>query len=59
MLKRNERGKLSLNSLDLQIFFDDLFENCKTEDEVEWLTDQLSSILEITSEEVLEHLNDW
>ena len=33
MLKRNENGKLSLSSIDLQIFIGALFEKCKTENE--------------------------
>lgn len=41
MLKRNSVGRLSLNSIDLQIFLCDLFELCDNVDEVMWLQDQI------------------
>lgn len=30
MIKRNERGKLSVDYLDVEIFFGELFEHCNT-----------------------------
>lgn len=35
MLNRDSEGKLMLNSLDLEIFLDDLFHRCKNKHEVE------------------------
>ena len=35
MLDRNENGKLKLDTLSLEIFFDELFEKCQNEHEVE------------------------
>jgi hypothetical protein len=51
MIKRTESGGLSVSYLDIQIFFDDLFEICKNEDEIEWLYENLSSALEVSREE--------
>jgi uncharacterized protein YutD len=56
MLKRNERGKLSFNHLDMQVFFDNLYEKCETEEEVEWLEDQIQSYAERGAEEAIGNL---
>jgi len=53
MLKRNEKGKLQLRTLDAQVFFDGLFMECKTESEVEWLMGNLIPMIEISSEDVI------
>jgi hypothetical protein len=56
MLKRNEKGKLLLKSLDLDIFIGDLFAKCDTEKEIEWLQEQLQSCTECRAEERIEEL---
>lgn len=56
MLKRNENGKLVLQSLDLQIFFGELFEECENEREVEWLTEQICETAECIGEERLNEI---
>ncbi|KZL94337.1 hypothetical protein [Clostridium magnum] len=56
MLERNEKGKLSLKSLDLEIFIGDLFAKCSTEEEIDWLQEQLQSCVECSAEERLEEL---
>lgn len=42
MVERNEKGRLQLRSLDMQIFMGDLFEKCENEHEIDWLEDQLT-----------------
>ncbi|MPM84216.1 hypothetical protein SDC9_131287 [bioreactor metagenome] len=51
MLDRNENGKLRFKSLDMQILIGDLFAECKTEKEVNWLEEQLQPIVECSAEE--------
>lgn len=55
---RTERGILQVRSLNLQIFFGELFEIAETEDEVEWILDNLQTVIEILSEERIEHLEE-
>lgn len=54
MLKRNEKGKLVLNTLDLQVFLGDLFYMCKTEKEVSFLLENIIECTECIAEEVIE-----
>lgn len=54
MLSRGERGSLRLQSLDLQIFLDDLFSECKNEEEVYWIESQLQEYVECAAEERME-----
>lgn len=56
MIKRNERGKLSINSLDLQVLIDGLFMECKTEAETEWIKEQLESCIEISAEDTIQSI---
>lgn len=56
MLNRREDGKLTLKSLDLQIFLGDLFEKCKTEREVEWLQGEVTACVEIVADDKREEL---
>lgn len=54
MTRKN--GQLCMQSLDVQIMIGDMFEACKNEHEVEWLQEQLLSIVECIGEERLEEL---
>ncbi|HBG6317791.1 TPA: hypothetical protein ACGI4L_001480 [Clostridioides difficile] len=54
MLNRDSKGKLMLNSLDLEIFLDDLFHRCKNKHEVEWLEQSIAEHVEKVAEEVIE-----
>lgn len=56
MLKRNERGRLSLDNLSLQIMLGDLFAECKNETEVEWFKEILCDTAEGIAEERLEEI---
>ena len=56
MLERNRKGKLVLNTLDLQIFLGDLFEKCEDEHEIMWLTDEIKGITEYIADERREEL---
>ena len=56
MLSRNEKGNLKLKSLDLEIFFGELYEKCNSESEIDWLQEQLISMIECAAEERKEEL---
>ncbi|EDS78067.1 hypothetical protein CBC_0711 [Clostridium botulinum C str. Eklund] len=56
MLERNEKGKLFLRSLDLQIFLGNLYAECRNQHEVEWVQEQLSDAVECLAEERIEEL---
>lgn len=58
MLNRNAKGKLEFKSLDMQIFIGDLYAECKTEKEINWVEEQLQAIVECSAEERLEELED-
>ena len=57
MIKRVD-GKLELKSLDLMIRLGDLFENCKTEQEIEWLLQEIVESAEVVAEEALDELEE-
>lgn len=59
MVVRNDKGKLSFKSLDFEIVIGDMFEICKTEKEVLWVTEQLSSIIECSSDERLDEIESY
>ena len=42
MLSRNENGKLRLKDFTLSLILDDLFEQCETTDETNWLYGKLN-----------------
>jgi hypothetical protein len=56
LITRNERGKLKFNTLEMEIMFDDLFDICKNQDEIEWLQEQLQSYVEGAANEKIEWL---
>jgi hypothetical protein len=58
MLRRNQDGKLRLNSLDFEIFIGDLFQQCENESEIGWLKDNLIPVIEGTADERIEELED-
>lgn len=50
-LTRRKDGKLSLNTLEFDIFLDYMFDKCNGAEEVEWLSEQLiGSVDKITNE---------
>ena len=51
MVKRNVNGKLVLKSLDLKIFLGEMFLECNTDEEVEWLQEQISEALDVIVDE--------
>lgn len=53
MLKRTESGKLQLNILDLQLFLGELFSKCKSEKDVEWLSDNIHDAVDLIADEKL------
>ncbi|MEF3330578.1 hypothetical protein [Oceanobacillus oncorhynchi] len=54
---RTQQGKLKCDSLDLQILIGEMFYVAKTEEEVEWIHEQLESVIDIASEEAVEEIN--
>ena len=57
IVERAENGKLKINSLDLQILIGDMFELCKTEHEIEFVSESIIGTAENITEEMLEELN--
>ena len=51
MVERNVNGKLVLKSLDLKIFLGEMFLECNTDEEVEWLQEQISEALDVIVDE--------
>ena len=51
MVERNVNGKLVLKSLDLEIFLGEMFLKCNTDEEIEWLQEQISEALEVIVDE--------
>ena len=51
MVERNVNGKLVLKSLDLEIFLGEMFLECNTDDEVEWLQEQILKALDVIVDE--------
>lgn len=56
MLKRIENGRLKLNGLELEVFIDDLFQKCNTTKEIEWINDELNSMLDVCYERRIEEI---
>lgn len=46
-----------MSDLDIQIYFDSLFENCKNEYEIEMLFNRIYENLELCKDEMLEMVN--
>ncbi|MEG0908732.1 MAG: hypothetical protein RSH78_00015 [Bacilli bacterium] len=57
IVTRGLNGKLSINTLALQVFFDDIFSICKNEHEMDFVADNLFGYLEKSLEENLELLD--
>ena len=53
MISRNEKGKLVIQSLDMEIFIGELFEKCQTEHEVEWVQNELTGMIDLMADERL------
>ena len=51
MVERNVNGKLVLKSLDLEIFLGEMFLKCNTDEEIEWLQEQISEVLDVIVDE--------
>lgn len=58
MIERGEHGKLVFKSLDVEIEMGEVFEKCKTEHEVEWVMENITSIVECEAERRMEELED-
>ena len=56
MVKRNEKGKLSLKALDFEILIGDMLEKCKTEKEINWLSNELTQIVDSLVDERTDEL---
>ena len=51
MVGRKENGHIYVNDLDMRIFFDDLFSHCKTEKEIDFVLENIQTIVEDSAEE--------
>lgn len=48
---------MKINTLDLEIMFGDIFEKCKTEDELDWAKEQIEGALETAYDDMLLELD--
>lgn len=51
MLNRNRNGTLALKHLDLEIFLGEMFLKCKSEEEIDWLKEEISATVDLISHE--------
>jgi len=51
MLNRDKNDKLKFDNLGFEIFIGDLFLDCQTEEEVDWLQEMLKDIVNCISDE--------
>ena len=58
MFERNEKGKLFCRTLDTEIFFDDVLENCKNRKEVEFVVNTFTECLLLSAQDKLKDLGD-
>lgn len=56
LFSRTENGKLFVSTLDLQIFFGELFTLAKDESEVDFILENIQGVVELVSEERMEKL---
>lgn len=56
MVERKENGKLAFKSLDFEIFIGDIYEQCNTESEINFIMENMQGIVESLAEERLEEL---
>ena len=56
-VERAENGKLKINMLDLQILIGDMFNLCKTEHEIEFVSEAIIGTAENITEEMIDGLN--
>ena len=57
LIARNDNGKLYIDTLGLDVMFGDLFDNCKTESEIEFVKDAIIGSVENVAEDFLDELN--
>lgn len=55
---RTKTGGLKVDTLDLQIFFDDLFYLAKDEEEIDFIYETIESCMEISREDVQDALDN-
>lgn len=56
MLSRDEKGNLVIKSLELDLLIGSFFEKCKTEEEVEWLRDCFTDVINNVADETIEEI---
>lgn len=54
MLIRKGDGRLRLQGLDLEIFLGDLFLKCNSEEEIDWLQEQINEAVNLIADEARE-----
>lgn len=57
IVERTESGKLKINTLNLEILIEGMFELCKNEHEVEFVNEAITGTVENKYEEMLSELN--
>jgi hypothetical protein len=54
IVQRKENGKLGFNEMDCSIFLSELFSQCSTEREVFWLANELSGMVGICADNMID-----
>lgn len=58
IVTRSVTGKLTFNHLNMLSLFDEMFQECKTEEDVEWLQEQLQSYLDRSADETSDRIQE-
>lgn len=56
MIIRKENGHIGVKTLDMGIFFDDLFSHCKTEEEIDFVLCNIQDISDISADDQRERI---
>lgn len=54
MISRSERDKIRVHTLDLEIFFDEMFEQCRDQHELDWVLEQIQGCAELSHDQASE-----
>lgn len=58
IIERHGNEKIQVNNLNLEIFIGDIFAKCNSEHEVEFVKEVLKDVVDLTSSERMDELNN-
>lgn len=53
---KNENGRLVCRTLDLQILIESMFDAAESDDDIDWIQEQLEQVVEMSAETAEEYL---